>query len=130
MAIPTGSGSEVLKTGTVHALNNNATEFKIDGSYETAYNNSSNSVVPANTIITILNVVFCNHYDDQDEKVNFYVYNGSNNIWLLNEQPLSRQATFVWAEKIVLQPTWKIWAQLVTDGNVDVTYNYIVQDWT
>ena len=130
MAIPSGSGSEVLKSGTIHAGSNTITEFKLDGSYETAAANTSDSAVPTNYIITVLNIIISNHADDADEKVNLYVYNGSTDIWLLNEQVLNRQETFVWNEKLVLQPTWKLKAKTVTAGNVDYTYSYIVQNWS
>ncbi|QDP52160.1 MAG: hypothetical protein Unbinned2902contig1001_2 [Prokaryotic dsDNA virus sp.] len=130
MAIPSGSGSEVLKTGSIHELSNTLTEYKLDGSYETTSGNTSNSAVPTNHIITILNIIFVNHADDADEKVSLFVYNGSTDIWLLNEQTLNRQDTFVWDEKLVLQPTWKLKSKLMTAGNVDITYSYIVQNWS
>ena len=131
MAIPSGSGSEVLKTGSIHAGNNNVTECLLDGSYQTAAANTSGvTAVPTNHIITILNITICNAADDADEKVNLWVYNGSNDIFLLHEQTLNRMSTFVWNDKIVLQPTWKLKTKLITDGNVDYTYSYIDQDWS
>ncbi len=130
MAIPTGSGSEILKSGTIHAGNNNVTEFKLNGAYETAASNTSDSAVPTNYIITVLNIIISNAADDADELVNLYVYNGSTDIWLLQEQNVSRMETFVWNEKLVLQPTWKLKTKLITDGNVDYTYSYIVQNWS
>ena len=124
--IPSGSGSEVLKSGSIHAGSNTITEFKLDGSYETAPANTSDSAVPTNHIITVLNIIISNSADDADENV----YNGSNDIWLLNEQDVNRMETFVWNEKLVLQPTWKLKVKTVTAGNVDYSYSYIDQNWT
>ena len=130
MAIPSGSGTEVLKSGTIHAGSNTITEFKLNGADETAASNTSDSAVPTNYIITVLNIIISNAADDADELVNLYVYNGSTDIWLLQEQNVSRMETFVWNEKLVLQPTWKLKTKLITDGNVDYTYSYIVQNWS
>jgi len=130
MAIPTGSGSEVLKTGSIHALNNNVTEFKLDGSYETAISNTTASAVPTNTIITILTVVVANAHDSINANLNLWLYNGTNDIFLTNAHALPANTTFVWSDTLVLQPTWKIKASFDADANCDVSYTYIIQDWT
>ena len=60
MAIPTQatSGTEVLRRGSVNAQSSTNTTLKFDNTATTAAGQSSNSV-PANHIVTVLNVIFC-----------------------------------------------------------------------
>ena len=114
MAIPSGSGTEVLKRVTLHA-NNSAWAEILSGT--------------ANHIYTILSVIFLNN-TASTYGVGMRVNDGSNDVQLLNDgaQKVAGYGTFVWNDKFVL----------TGDDDLDV-YNehsdgdwyvsYIDQDW-
>tara|TARA_Y100001963_G_scaffold144778_1_gene217361 strand:+ start:222 stop:575 length:354 start_codon:yes stop_codon:yes gene_type:complete len=117
MAIPSGSGTEVLKRVSLHAVTN-----------------SFQAIITgvANHIYTILSVVVC----EQGEAAELFNMRvdvsaaGSNQIRLLEQQPIPAFGTFVFNDKIVLSGTDKL--EVGTDGpaNVDVYVSYIDQDWS
>ena len=117
MAIPSGSGTEVLKRASIHALTNSEQKI-IDG--------------VANHIYTVLNLTFCEQ-GNATELIHLFVYpsaDSSNGIYLLGSQSLSAYSTFVWNDKIVLTGTDELVFQTSDSANVDVYCNYIDQDWT
>ena len=61
MAIPAQSlsGTEVLRRGGINAQSNTWTSLKFDGGITTAGTGNQAHVVPANHIITVTNVIFC-----------------------------------------------------------------------
>ena len=130
MAYPTGSGSERLQRGTVQSLNNNTTALLFNGANGTTINQETNEV-PALHIITLLNISFT-EVDGNVELIKMYVECASptDAIHLLFEQPIPGKGTFTYSEKIVLVGGDHLICQLVTDGNVDVHYSYIDQDWS
>lgn len=118
MAIPSGSGTEVLKRSHIQQLTNSEQKI-IDGSN-------------ANHIITVLNVIFC-EASNTDELLQMFIYpsaNSSEETRLLRSQPIPAYGTFVWNEKIVLVGTDELVVKTSSTGNVDVTCNYILQDWS
>ena len=114
MAIPSGSGSEVLKS--------------ITQSITLAY-----TLTPTNDhIYTILNVIFKNNHGSSahfDMEVS--TDSGSSYIWLLEAQSFNQDETFVWSEKIILSDNT---ARLRITGNgsdnLHFMINYIDQDWS
>jgi len=113
MAIPSGSGTEVLKRVTLHANSNTTTEI-LSGT--------------ANHIYTILSIVFC---DTQGASgtISIRVNDGSNNVYLLEDQAHSSKETFVWNDKFVMEGDDDLDVQnTVTAGDWYVTF--IDQDWT
>ena len=119
MAIPSGSGTEVLKRA--HKAGLTDTEVKIiDG--------------VADHIYTVLSVIFTE------------TANASENLWmkvqkdasqlaadtieLLHAHQVASYTTFVYSDKIVLSGTDEL--VIFTNGtaNVDVWVSYIDQDWT
>jgi hypothetical protein len=116
MAIPSGSGTEVLKRASFHALSDTWTAV-ITG--------------VANHIYTVLSVV-ASEQGDSAESIYMRVdisAAGSNQVGLLQGQSLSNEETFIWNDKIVLTGTDKL-EVYNTPGNVDWYVTYIDQDWT
>ena len=130
MAYPTGSGSERLQRGTVQGLNNNTTALLFNGANGTTVNQETNTV-PANHIITLLSISFCETAGDP-ELVRMYVECASptDAISLLMDQSVPSKGTFVWNDRLVLVGGDKLVLQMASDGVVDVYYSYIDQDWS
>ena len=113
MAIPSGSGTEVLKRVTLHCNNASFTEI-LSGT--------------ANHIYTILSIIFCD-VQEASGSISIRVNDGSNDIMLLSEASHASKGTFVWNDKFVM----------LEDDDLDV-YNsvnngdwyvsYIDQDWS
>lgn len=127
MAIPSGSGTEVLKRTTIHAQSNTATAFRWDGTMATT--GTSSYTVTANHIITILGIVTCEQ-GNADELINIYMHDGSNDHYLLKSQSLPAYTSFTWNDKIILTGGDKLIVNLDSAGNVDFVCSYIDQDWS
>jgi len=122
MAIPSGSGTEVLKVTYKHALTNSAVTM-VTG-------------VPNHTY-TVISVIFT-EMGSAAETISMYVDAGAvdvssssgQDIYLLNAQALASGETFIWNDKIVLSGTDAL--KVVTGGsaNVDVVCSFIDQDWS
>ena len=121
MAIPSGSGTEVLKRN--YFL------------YTTAESEVTLITGVANHIYTVLSVVFTNRNASlTDIKSYLYVdYNaGGTDLYLL-ETPLGISESFVWNDKFVLTGTDKLHAISASSAGtaqVDIWCSYIHQDWT
>jgi len=118
MAIPSGSGTEVLKRAYKHE-NNGVWADLITGA--------------ANHIYTILSIIFQEQAGD-DEQIRIRVdvnAAGSNEICIFGsgEVNLPANSTFVFSDKLVLTGTDKL--QIYTSaGNVDIYVSYIDQDFS
>ena len=95
MAIPSGSGTEVLKRAAFHALDDVWTPV-ITG--------------VANHIYTILNIVACEQGNASETVYMRVDINaaGSNHISILSTQNIGAYETFTWNDKIVLTGTDKL----------------------
>ena len=116
MAIPSGSGTEVLKRSSSHALSD-------------AYATLITGV--ANHIYTVLNITLTEMGDAAET---FYIRidkdaAGSNQLYLINEQTIGAKQTFVWNDKIVLTGTDKL-EVFNSTGNCDWYCSYIDQDYS
>ena len=127
MAYPTGSGSEILKRTTINAQGSAATAFRWDGTMATT--GTSTYTVPALHIITVLSVIFNDQSDGPDD-TSMYIYDGANNIYLFQTQPIASKATFVWNDKFVLIGGDKLLVNSTSGANQDISCHYIDQDWT
>ena len=125
MALPTGSGSEILRSGGINGLTSTQTSFNFGGGISTVATN--NTVVPALSIVTILNIVFCERAN-ADELVDLYVYKSSNDCHILTQQSLPARSTFVYSDRLVLMAGDRISTNLASAGTVDVYFSYILQD--
>ena len=117
MAIPTGSGTEVLKRASVHG-NSNAWTSVITG--------------VANHIYTVLSITWAEESGNA-EGIGLRVdisASGSNQVVLMNNgTSLPAYGTFIWNDRIVLTGTDKL-EVYSTAGNVDIYVSYIDQDWS
>ena len=117
MAIPSGSGSEVLKIAHIAGVTNSE-------------NVILNGV--ANHIYTVLTVIFCEQSAGLEGiymQVDISAA-GSNYIFLLENQLLPSQGTFVWNDKFVMTGTDELQVYTEASTDVDVYCSYIDQDWT
>ena len=112
MAIPSGSGTEVLKRVTLHGNSGSAELFS----------------GTAGHIYTILSIVFCD-IAEAASIINITVNDGANDIMLLHHQAHAGKGTFVWNDKFVLYEDDDL---DVYNGstNADWYLTYIDQDWT
>ena len=119
MAIPSGSGTEVLKVRYSAGVTN--TEYVV------MYGNVDH-------IQTILSVTICEttgnpeifdmYVDDYDSAT------GPKDYEILSDTPLGANETFVWNDRLVLPGGDRLCIALASPGNVDVVVSYIDQDWT
>tara|TARA_R100000781_G_scaffold71236_1_gene44655 strand:+ start:4007 stop:4357 length:351 start_codon:yes stop_codon:yes gene_type:complete len=116
MAIPSGSGTEVLKRAVFTAQNNTTVTLL---------------TVPTDHIVTILNILIINRTSETGKYCNIttipsggaftYLMNGGTN--------LPADSTFVFNEKVVLHPgdVLKVGAN---PSGFDVWLSYLDQDWS
>ena len=123
MAIPSGSGTEVLKVSYKEALTNTVVTL-ITG--------------VANHIYTVLSITFCELSADTTNGIELYIDCGANDvsggtnkdIYILNEQNVGSRETYVFSDKIVLSGTDALKTRISTSANVDCVCSYIDQDWS
>ena len=114
MAIPSGSGTEVLKRSYV------------DGTSDTEQTLITGV---ANHIYTIISINFTN-MSGSDELIDMYILQGGVTYMLLRKQPIPTDSTFIFNDKIVISGAGNLQANLDTSGDCDVWVSYIDQDWT
>ena len=119
MAIPSGSGTEVLKTHRVSAMSSTYVDL-----------------IPsptANHIYTILSIIFHNTHASNDEVLYMRITDAdgsSNPHFIIENQALNAYATFVWNDKIVVSGDIHLQGATGNSADVDVTVSYIDQDHT
>jgi len=116
MAIPSGSGTEVLKIAHAAGVTNSETVL-ITG--------------VANHIYSILTITVC---ETAATAGTFDLYvddnGGGTDYEILSDQTLAANQTFVWNDRLVLSGTDTLCIALGSAGNVDVVVSYIDTDWT
>ena len=113
MAIPSGSGTEVLKRVSGNALSA-AWTYLITG--------------VANHIYTVLSINVCETAGNAED-ISISVETGGVELKIVSNVSLPAEGTFVYTDKLVLTGTDKL--QIYnTAGNVDWYVSYIDQDWT
>ena len=93
--------------------------------------NHQDYTVPANHIIIVTSVIFCEQ-GGVNEHVHMWLYTAdatSSDLYLLNTQPLPSHGTFTWADKFVLVGGDKLAVMAANAANIDVWVNYIDQSW-
>ena len=131
MAIPLQSlsGTEVLRRGTVNSQSSTYTSLKFDGQIAPTTTGQSGNVVPANHIITMLNIFFC-ELGNASQQLHMSIEGAhASGIYLLRYQSIGAYQTFVWADKFSLIGGDQVRVQTQASANVDVWYNYIDQSW-
>ena len=113
MAIPSGSGTEVLKRAFLHDNNNSTTEI-LSGE--------------ANHIYTILSIIAADQ-TGSTQNINFMVNTGSADIYILTTTVLPANGSFVWNDKFVLYEDDDL--DVYNSGSqCDWYVSYIEQDWS
>jgi len=117
MAIPSGSGTEVLKY-----------------SYKQALTNSAHTLITgvADHIYTILSIVYTEKGGDTELlRLALYDSDGtSNEHYILRETEIPIYGVFIWNDKFVFSGNKTLRTRTAVSGNVDVICSYIDQDWT
>lgn len=116
MAIPTGSGTEVLKV-FVSNVTNDTEQLLING--------------VANHIYSVLSVTVC-ETGNAAETFEMYVADdgGSTDHHYLKDQALGAKETFVWNDRIVVSGTDELIVKCPASCAISITCSYIDQDWT
>jgi hypothetical protein len=127
MAYPTGSGSECLFRGTINAQSNDPTAFRWDRTDPTL--GVETYTVPALHIITLLSVTICDQ-NNSGGTFQMYFHNGASSIWVLEDQAVELDGTFVFNDKMVLIGGDKIIVDASSGNNFDIWYSFIDQDWS
>ena len=119
MAIPSGSGTEVIKSTQIIGLTDSV-QTLITG--------------VADHIYTVLSIIVCEADDQAGDQINIYLTDSdgsSNPAFLLRSQPVGAGETFVFNDKFSYTGgTQKLQIKVKTTGNMDVRCTYIDQDWT
>ncbi|SVB87777.1 uncharacterized protein METZ01_LOCUS240631 [marine metagenome] len=115
MAIPSGSGTEVLKRSVTTTTDSGAKKL-IDG--------------VADHVYTVLSIVVC-ETAGASETFNLYVDNGSGTAYeLLSDQAIGANKTFIWNDRIVLSGVDELTLAVGNTCDVDIYCSYIDQDWS
>ena len=127
MAIPSGSGSEIVYRTCINALSDTETTFRWDRTMATT--GTSTYTVPTNFLITVLSVVITN-IESTARTFDLKWTDGSLTVNLVRTKDLPSLSTFVFNDKLVLVGGDKLAIALGSTGNVDCLCSYIVQDHT
>ena len=116
MAIPSGSGTEVLKSAVFASVSTSAVKI-LDG--------------VANHIYTILSITVCETAGAAEAfNLRISTDGGSNAFFILVSQPLGINKTFVFNDRLVISGTHELIMNTNSSANLDVTIHYIDQDWS
>ena len=116
MAIPIGSGTEVLKVAHIAGVTNSENVL-ING--------------VANHIYTIISITVC-ETAGAAETFDLYIDDdgGGTDYEILSDQALGANETFVFNDRLVISGTDHLCMATASSANVDVVISYIDQDWT
>tara|TARA_A100000172_G_C2959983_1_gene82143 strand:- start:22 stop:420 length:399 start_codon:yes stop_codon:yes gene_type:complete len=132
MAIPSGSGSEVLKRHAVKSSGANWTTIRWTEDVTASGNTSAGGeAVPTNVILTILNISM--HNADGSNTLGFALTQdvaGTTDIYHLSNsaQAIPPNQTYIYNDRIILHPTDKL--KVYGNYAYHCLINYIKQDWT
>ena len=127
MAIPSGSGTEVIRCGRWQTQATDVTSFVFNGGNPTL--GTETDTVPANHIITVLMISFC-ETAGAAEIFHLWATCDSKLVYLLQYQDLASTATFVWNTKFVLIGGDYLKTGTAGAADIDVVYSYLDQDWS
>ena len=137
MAIPSGSGTEVLKRTSITGLGGSSTYgnwWHVDWASEEVTSQASTAVVAANHIITPISIIICNLNTSNAYNIDMAVdtdISGGAIQFLLYEQSVPSKGTFVFNDKFSFTGgTQKLQIIAKSEANFDAICTYIDQDWT
>jgi len=116
MAIPSGSGTEVLKVAHIAGVTNSENVL-ING--------------VSNPIYSILSISIC-ETAGAAETFDLYIDDdgGGTDYEILSDQALGANETFIWNDRLVISGTDHLCMITASSANIDVVITYIDQDWT
>ena len=117
MAIPSGSGSEILTSNFVQAVSNSWITILTGVNLH---------------IFTIVSVVFSNMTANA-EQIRFKRVDSdgsSNEHWLMEYGDIPAYGTFVWNDKFVITGDKKLVVATSSAADIDVVCSFIDQNWT
>jgi len=120
VAIPTGSGSEVLKNSVVY--NQGAGEVDL-----------IDLTVSGIWIATILTIVVTNSHPTENGFFDIHIVSTSpaGDIKLVEKQASSALSTFIFNDRVVIADGQKLaFERNGSNGGYDIITSYILQDWT
>lgn len=120
MAIPSGSGTEVLKNSVVYNQGAGAVDL-ID------------LTVSGIWTATIISIIVTNSHATEDGFFDLHIVSTSpaGDIKLVEKQSSTRLSTFVFNERVVIADGQKLaFERNGSLGGYDVITSYILQDWT
>ena len=126
MAIPSGTGTEVLRNGLWQTQSTDVTSFAFDAGNPTL--GDETDTVPTNHIITMINITWT-ETGNAAETFDLYGTFDSKAIYLLLSQPLPAYGVFNWNTKFVMIGGDYLKTRC-SAGDVDVHYSYLDQDWS
>ena len=134
MAIPSGSGTEVLRNAAINA--NSGGSALVDfggttgtGTVRTSQNTSGVVAVPANVIITVLTITAMCHAANGTISGTIDWQGGGSDIAIFKLLNQASDTTFVFNDKIVLREGDKL--KLYNSAtDTDWHVSFIYQDWT
>jgi len=136
MAIPSGSGTEVLKRTSVINVGGGtaqATWWEVDWT-SAQVTSASTYDVPAHHIITVLNVIICNNSTSSTYKVDMAITPSGGTIQdIIKNVSVGPVDTFVWNDKFVLSAGDSLGFRNNEDNSgddFDIYISFIDQDWT
>ena len=119
MAIPSGGGTEVIKSNRNLAMSD-----------------TNVLLIPsptANHIYTVLSIIFAEEAN-ADEILYLRLFTNSamnaGDHWLMRNQSLGAKETFIWNDRFSFSGVLYLGAMTASASNVDVLTTYIDQDWT
>ena len=118
MAIPSGSGTEVLKRGTFTVTDTTDTKL-IDG--------------VANHVYTVLSIVITNTHASNAEVFGLFLdpsAGGTDYEIISLLTALDAKATFIFNDRLVLTGTDELNFKSAGTCDIDIVISYIDQDWT
>ena len=123
MAIPSGGGTEVLKSTYMVGL---------DDTVRTFISTSSTQIA------TLISITFESDNGNTAETVSMYIDCGRDSVsgaagaesFLIKTQSIGAYETFVFSDKVVLYGGDVLKAYATGGGDFDVVCSYILQDWT
>jgi hypothetical protein len=113
MAIPSGSGTEVLKR------------------YSNVVSNTTQTAltVPAHHIYTLLSTSFC-IMGGAAINVSFYIHDGTQDRSIFYQQNIPSYGTFVWDNRLIVTAGDLIKVQAHSAEDCEYYISYIDQDWS
>ena len=116
MAIPSGSGTEVLKVNRYQAIQSETLIFQ----------------GVADHIYTILSIIATNTDGSNSREFYLKLFDGtgtSNPHFITMAEPVPAGKTYVWNDKFVISGAYNM-RLTSANGDADVMVSYIDQDWT